>query len=935
MEELEGKMRNGIGNKKFDAKFKLRIFISSICNDKGKYDEIRSSLKKEIESTGLAKVYLFEDGPKTISAQNDYIWNVEYSDLCIFIIDNKDGVPQGVQNEINAANRNNIKSLYYFSNQYSDEKTQLQIDLTGPGKPKYQEVSSFDEILNHGTQNLIDEIVNIYRSYCKGRLVEYNGEEFLSVSGVNIIEINKKEEKFLPKVSLKNIDKSCDYIILKTINENNKRDLLGEEIKTSVLDDCALNFLKVLMGEKTIDDFPVDTFFNELKEIQDTTYFSVVKVRWEAILSYFNGNMDSCIDKLEESYNVAKEKDASTWVVQDILIDIRNIKNLKGNIENYYDLKTQSILDEIDEQFHYPILDRIDKTIEEKYIKGFYKKKIDSPHTIYIGGNFTEFGELFASLVLVSMYNGSLTHIRLCVDKLKEYMFYLAEKYEDWIIRKNLLKYALVSAEEKEIVQITEAYPEILNNLCSEEAEEIIRFCEKQPIAFEKLKSTIKAFGTVGYYLSDEVFEQYEKEILTQIVDILKKDNPPNAIGPLLFKNLKKIVMRLNQEQVIEICLVVIRKSYSSWYMDMFSLIDRMDLLSVSEELRIRLILSFESLLYEENGADYLLRNVLIHIRNSDRKNTERLDSIIQEKYPHYYNDSYIIYTCNGDKNVYLRYIDELADSIKKRNLTQGKNGHYSGYVRRDYASLRVVINNFVIPDDKKLKELIKLSIITICESKESVETKIDAIDFLILILLKRKDFWDCYYSDIENMYKRRAKLAGDRNWLFTNVKSDALEFGIILLYSVLSPEDTYYEMMRIIANVQDDLATKISIVRILKKFYEQKDAQLSLQIEAALLSNVLQWLMDDNLDVRRNACHILFGLSQRMLDSSIVARSINELMQNDGVYIKSAILNNLDKVNIDMKTKSEIIRRAGMDHCYLVRKKASERCYSESREDV
>lgn len=42
---------------------KLRVFISSICGDNGKYDKVRNTLKKKIEETQLAEVYLFEDEP--------------------------------------------------------------------------------------------------------------------------------------------------------------------------------------------------------------------------------------------------------------------------------------------------------------------------------------------------------------------------------------------------------------------------------------------------------------------------------------------------------------------------------------------------------------------------------------------------------------------------------------------------------------------------------------------------------------------------------------------------------------------------------------------------------------------------------------------------------------------------------------------------------
>ena len=127
------------------------------------------------------------------------------------------------------------------------------------------------------------------------------------------------------------------------------------------------------------------------------------------------------------------------------------------------------------------------------------------------------------------------------------------------------------------------------------------------------------------------------------------------------------------------------KKGYSSWYRDMFRFIERIDLTLVTEELRKRLILAFEELLYEEKGKNFLLDGILIHIRNCDRCNTERLDSILKEKYPRYYDDLYLLNTCGENKQFYLNYITKLENSIQKRNETQGKGGVYSGYAQSNY----------------------------------------------------------------------------------------------------------------------------------------------------------------------------------------------------------------------------------------------------------
>ena len=550
---------------------------------------------------------------------------------------------------------------------------------------------------------------------------------------------------------------------------------------------------------------------------------------------------------------------------------------------------------------------------------------MDSPNTVYLGSDYTEYGELFASGILIAMYNGSLTHIRTFFNRLKDFMFYLSEKYSDWGIRKNLLKYAIVSANEKEIGQIVDAYPEILNCICAEDAEEIMSFCQSQPITAERMKARIKAFGVVGYYLTDELFARYEKEIVNEIFDNLNQDNVSYLLGDLLFKNLKKITIRMNPDRLIQICLLVIKKGYSAWYMEMFKFLERMDLLIIDEELRKRLILSFEGLLYEEKGVDYLLNGVLVHIRNCDKCNTERLDSIIKEKFPQYYNGSYLINTCNGDKQICMNYIYELKSSIASRNETQGKNGMYTGYARRDYASLSSILKKFVMPDDSTLKELLQLAKNTICESQESVVTKIDAVEFIIMLLESRTDLCEYFKSDIAEMFNKRSQLKVDDHRDFTNVEPIALEFGIVLLKSMISEEDEYYELMKIIAIVNDDIATKMSIVNMLKKFFNQKGIRLSTRIEAALLSNVLQWSVDDNLDIRWNSCNILFDLSQRLVEPKLVANKISDLMEHDCVYIKILIVKNLVNINISEEAKKEIFRKADNDPCYLVRMKSEE----------
>ena len=131
--------------------------------------------------------------------------------------------------------------------------------------------------------------------------------------------------------------------------------------------------------------------------------------------------------------------------------------------------------------------------------------------------------------------------------------------------------------------------------------------------------------------------------------------------------------------------------------------------------------------------------------------------------------------------------------------------------------------------------------------------------------------------------------------------------------------------MMEIIAGSSAETATLISIVAILRRFFEQKRFRLSSKIDIALLSNVLQWLTHDNLDIRWNSCQILFDLSQRLVEPKVVADKLNDLMDHDCVYIKILIVKNLANISISEDAKKELFRKADSDASYLVSMKSKE----------
>lgn len=652
---------------------KIKVFISSICGVE-KYDKVRAELKKAIERTQLVDVYTFESrGASTLPAGDHYILALEDSDICIFLIDNADGIKAGVQAEIDTVKKHNIKALYYFCDETQKEKTALEQSLMGARFAKSKSVHSFSELSREGAQALIDDIVAVYHYYCTGRIVLNSGEND-EIQAVDVVGTEKYQLPIIPKSTLKNVDKCRDYFLKFVLGYSRGR-YPGEMENTSEFDDWGLQFLPILFEGKSIKYFNTAMYLDALKAQQDDGHYQVVQIRWQAIQAYFAEDIKKCVEYLETALSLAKETNQPTWVIKDILVDLRNVHWTCCTARNEYsDTPAQKELTESSEELYYPILDRIHESLHEKYIEGLYKKKIGSPYSVTIGNNLDPYGEMLASSLIVSMYNGSLTHILLIYEKVRDFVFYLSCKYDDWNLRLNLYKLAIFAGNEKEIKGIQDSFPEVLNNLTADEAKSIMDFCLNHPIKYKRLSSQLLAFGSVGYFLDDKYYESYEKSIVSEIKSWLNSDTPVVAIGQDIFRCLSGVAYRMSQDILSEICCQFIDRHYSRWYMDMFKFIaTRIDLRKMSDSSAKALVEHINYVLDNEKERVQIEYSpaFLCVLRKQNRALTEGMDKRIAKYLSGYYEGIYKLETTENKNRDMPAFVKEYIERIRKSNETQ------------------------------------------------------------------------------------------------------------------------------------------------------------------------------------------------------------------------------------------------------------------------
>lgn len=906
---------------------KIKVFISSKCDraeEPPKYDPIRAELKESIEKTGLAEVYTFEgEEASTLSAGVHYTFALEDSDVCIFLIDNADGIPDGVKAEIDVVQRNNIKALYYFCDENQKEKTSLEKSLMGANFAKSKTVHTFNDLSKNGATALLSDIVRIYHYYCQGK-ISLSETEFESTKDIDITSVSTRQNMSFPKSVLKNIDKTTDYI-LRSITGISFSRFPDAPIQTSELDDWGVQFLAIMFEGKTIKEFNVSMFLECLRSIQDKEIFNVVSLRWQAIQSYFNGKIDDSVKHLSDALKIAKDTKQPSWIIKDILIDLRNQHwELCEEKNTYFESEAQKELDDSQDELYYPVIDKCNESLQEKYIQGLYKHRTESPYTVSLGGNLNEFGKLLASTFIVAMYNGSLTHILMLFDKAKEFLFYLSSRYDDWSFRRDLLKYAIRGGKEKEVVGIQNTFPEILSKLSDTDAEKIMDFCSLHPITHKRIRQQLLGFATVGYYLNDEKFRFYESSMLKTIYAWIDDEDKNISIGESVFKNLSNVSHRLSQDVLAEICCKFVEKHLSRWYMDMFKLISkRIDITKMRKENAKKLIASIIDIL--QNDCELVKRTpfFLCVIRNQNRELTNELDKTVETYLPEFYNNNYRLETTENKDFDYPVFLNKYLEIVKNNNETQGKNGRYFGHGTREIATIKsILLDSDQQYEDSLVDSMILAVSQTLLESRESLSTKMDAVALLCCIIEKYPESYernkDIYRKILEN---ESQIIAGESFPFSSNIDNIALTISLKILFSAMDV-DVHADLLELFPYLKDNIATTISVTSFIANYLElSSNVAFQKPIETTILHYAFAWIHTDYVDIRWNSTRILLALLRNTDNREIINRHIVSLIERDNVYIKNLILQHILHVSgITKESYEYIIETCKHDANYVTR---------------
>lgn len=902
---------------------KIKIFISSKCGVE-KYDIVREALKCRLEDTGFMDVYVFEStGAYSKSAVDSYLGKLDDCDLVIFLIDNEDDdFPEGVMKEYLRAKHLEKKSIYLFFNKPEKEETTIQKSLYGPNGTKFTFVNSIKEFIDKGYQSVIEDIFSIYKDYCKGRLNNIGAIDADIVKldeGANTI-LNEIEKYQMKKSLLSKFPNIYKYFKMK-----NK---FYRKHKSQTFNDMEKQFLyfaELLLCKEEHNDTEMNTLMKLIIESHLEDNRDVIAKRWESIQFCYNDNLQGAVDRLDEAYKEGIKKNIDEWILNDILIDKRNLENLLNNEKNIIkESEAQKILNNKENILHCPVLDRVSNGIYNSIIEEINKIEMSTPYISHVGTGINKILGSVSEYFIWAVYYGSYTHMEIVIKLLQDifYNFYKLYNVNEWGFE--ALQYSIINENTKIIKDITDRNSNIISACSKDKINYLYYLSDKIHIKNKRNKMKINVFNYLGYYFSDSSYKCIENEIFILFNEWLYSDNSSVYLGQVIFDAIRGNINRLNKSKIENFLISVLNRKYYRFYDDVFKIIQLIPFDEINEDRIIEIIdiviniVKDERQRFKYNNLEYCI----IHLRKTGIEYSSRLDEIVEEFWGEL-KETYSLEVLDNEveyRNSILKYVEE----IKHRNSVQGKGSYYGyGYNPQD-----IIKNILKITKDNLLNNKLLQIITDACKEclmneKQIISEKISSIQLLIYLKRASREQhvmfdWNKYYSLLNE-----EKILKGYSDNFFNKDSNLTLMSNYILYKIVNNDEDENEILDLLSYYNDNnVYENIKVLEAIKTFMVNSEMNRELKnIYIILMQFISRYIKDKNYEVKYRVVDCLFGFIGKS-SNEIVYKYIDRISDDLDYRVKLSILNNIDEQE-EKNIFKYVIEKYLVDNNYLVRSRA------------
>ena len=919
---------------------KIKVFISSKCGGESinfdslvqsesvskegvaekavrtNYDLVRRALKTSLEETGINKTYLWENSPaSTYSSYEDYIYELDSSDVCLFLIDNFDeNISNGLLAEITRAQKTNKKSFYLFLNHPQKEITSIQKNLQGITGAHYFQIDDVRKFIDEGYKSVINDILVTYKRYC-GDLISTAEQD--EISQVDIVEeIFPGDVTDIDKQVFKNLDQTKNTMSNLVYEQDNK------DIQTSDFDTVCVEILDFLLGDKPFNDVNISSLLEVLQKNQPSNIHKLVCKRWEAISSYYSGDIEEAVGILKNTYQeFSEDKSISKWLLNDILIDWRNLNIIQGQTEDTIDYSVQEKINQEKSLVFFPLIDRFSTNIYNALWTRNFNLLTNSPYSVS-WSNYEHLFDFITNYLFTAIYYGSYTHLEITLEKIKEVFFDLVQKDDNLLLQIQLMRISILRGDERDFKKIFQKYKSALSHGSDKEILDLYNLANTKPLSYQKETWKVMIFSEIGYYLSDGDFEEVSNEIFALGNDWVTSEKPNVSLGEKIIVSFKASKLRLPQEKIIHFAGKIIDNHYIRFYRSLFELLTSLNYSTISYDIVNNLLVQINTIFDDENVnvEDIQLNHLLTKLRKVRDDFDNEIDEIVKEKFPVYFDSGYHL-EISPDKSTHIR---RYLDLIESRNESQGINGRVTIYADNPYMTLRNILKySQSVLDEKLFTDILSALEKTLLSETQTYSTKEYAIE--LLTFLKSWEFspmygWHEFYSNLHKNIESIEK--GSSSYFFETSSPNILSLHIVLLKIVFS-ENCLQELIETLAVINNGTENeKIKSLEALLSFLKYEKSSFSdTSTVSILIQYVSNFCFHSDYDIRHQTTQVLYEFLDTQYSSFVIGQ-LAKMMGDDDYRVKLGVLNQAERIKKYSDTDfNYIISKAKIDKNYLVRR--------------
>lgn len=896
---------------------KITIFISSHIDER--YKMVRKALKTLLLETGMvAYVYVFETaGACSQDVRSAYLREVSLSDLCVFLIDNDYGVSDGVFAEHERAIRDGIRRLYFFCDEGKKDPTPLQNELMNTGEAKYcDKIHEFSDFPEKAYAYVLQDIIDLYRG---DRIEASDADE---KSDLDVIPVNSF-------VLRRDIYKrySAESRLVKLFNPYDIEALKGLSDTNTSYDELSAAFLSMVIGRNAFDH----DIFVRLKEMILLTYDEelkrIIELRLNAIAHYYNNNLDDCYKSIQVAYEAAKKAPSvPTWLLNDIVVDMRNVSNTIDSINNRFSTNSdaQKILEESPEPVYFPLIDRFDSSNYSALLKGYFEMHTRSPYSQRFENLNYAFAHI-ASFFNVAVRLGSLTHIIQTPTRCAEVLIAKFIDSTDFKVFLELIRILLITPDEKRLGKIVSTYTKNVSDVTAAEIQLLINSIKTIPLEYDRNISLCLLMKHFGYYFSDEQYEIQSEEFFRYAHNWCIDSTRNISIGFNILQVVKANLKRMSNQRAVELLHSFFENHLRRFYDEVLRLLSRLDYKQVTEAEKVKTMEYCITLMREKNYTDgWALQSAVIAIRKNIDHNTDLLDDAVRKYMSEFYSKEYDL---EINRSNIVKHIEEYIDDIYRRNQ-EAQAWRYIGYAYNPCDVIGWIMSH----TDIDLHENDVTNIMTAIEETllnpvQQADQKSSAIRLAIYLYFSfpKLSLWTSFTNTINE--KSADVLSATFGSIWGNGSQNSLRLDFLLMrigFGDCSFNNAALGFAAVMSYNESDF---ISAVRSVNTFLSDVDIMaLDDNILGIITNFVLSIGKDKHKDAQFYAIRSLILLSKSSVFAIVVLERLAYLMDDAISDIRYSILNGIrDLEREDKGIRDYILQKGRTDNHYLVRKLAEE----------